>query len=111
MKKIFMLLLLTACFSRSSLMTRETFDGIDLGTSAADVRNEAGDPYAVHFLAGDREEYEYVERVNIGGRMLMEHHYYLTISGGEVVAKRTSTETPPAYNIMYEADPNYPHQN
>lgn len=102
-----LLLLLTACFSRASLMTRETFDNIDLGTTVAQVRTEAGEPYAVYSLSGDKEEYEYIERIKMGNRLVSENHYFLVISNGQVISKRSTSEQPPAYNILYQADPNY----
>jgi hypothetical protein len=102
-----LLLLLTACFSRASLMTRESFDSIDLGTSVTQLRTEAGEPYAIYSLAGDKEEYEYIERINMGNRLVSENHYFLTISNGQVVSKRSTSVQPPAYNILYQTDPNY----
>lgn len=108
MKKIFLLLLLTACFSRPSIMTRESYESIDMGTTIAEVRQESGEPYAVYYLTNNREEYEYIERVNMGGRIIMENHYFLLVVDGQVIGKRSCVEQPPAYNILYEADPNYP---
>lgn len=108
-KALVSLLFLSACFSKGSMMTRETFENIDLGTPANQVVAEAGKPYAVHPLPGDKKEYEYIERIEMGNQILMENHYFLTISEeGQVVSKRIKTEKPPAYNILYEADPNYP---
>lgn len=101
------LLLLTACFSHS-MMTKETFENIDLGTPADQVISDAGKPYAIYSLADSKEEYEYIERINMGNRVVMENHYFLIISNGQVVSKRVKVEQPPAFNILYEADPNYP---
>ncbi len=107
-KGLLALLLLTACFSRPSMMTRETFENIDLGTPTDQIVIEAGKPYAVHTLASGKKEYEYIERINMGNQTIVENHYFLTISEGQVVSKRIKTEEPHPYNIIYEADPNYP---
>lgn len=91
-------------------MTQETFHQIDLGMSIAEVRTLSGEPYSVRTLSGNQEEYEYIERVKMGNQLLMEHHYFLTVSDGQVTSKRVVTQEPPPYKILYEADPNYPNQ-
>lgn len=90
------------------MMTYETFENIDLGTPKDQLVVEAGEPYAIYDLKDGKKEYEYIERINLGNQTVIENHYYLTISEGQVVSKRTKTEQPRPYNILYEADPNYP---
>ena len=103
-----LLVTLSSCFSRTAMMTQENYYSIDLGTPVKALEQQVGTPYAVYHLSNGRLEYEYIERINMGNRLLTENHYFLTISDGKVVSKRFTTEQPPAYDLMYESDPNYP---
>lgn len=103
------LIFLTACFSRTTLMTRETFDSISLGTPISEVVAKAGEPYSIHSKGGGLEEYEYHERLAIDNQFVAEYHYFLKVSQGKVVAKRVVTEKEPAYDLIYQEDPNYPY--
>ncbi len=38
--------------------------------------------------------------------IIEENHYYLRVKNGRIVAKRLNQEIPPAYDLIYEADPN-----
>jgi len=109
---IFLLaMLLTSCFSRSSLMTYETFDTVQIGTPIAVLQPEIGKPYAIHSKDG-MQEYEYVERIDTGGDLLIaENHYFLIVQDGKVVGKYMTREKPPAYNLIYQDEPNYPGYN
>lgn len=110
MRKILILsfLFMCACFSHTSLMTSETFATIELGTPIAEVKETAGEPYAVHRLEGGAEEYEYIERMDLGHELVTENHYYLKVLNGQVVSKRVTREKQPAYDLIYQEDPNYP---
>jgi hypothetical protein len=88
-------------------MTRESFDEIQLGESITEVKAKAGKPYAIHRKGADKEEYEYIERMDMGGEIIYENHYYLMVIDGKVVRKRVKQERPPAYDLIYEDDPNY----
>lgn len=105
---IVMLCLLASCFSRPSLMTMESFDNIQMGSSIQTVEKSVGDPYAVHTKGVGISEYEYVERVRMGNQFIDENHYFLTVVNGQVVGKRISRESRPAYDLIYVEDPNYP---
>lgn len=101
------LLFLTSCFSRSSMMTYETFDQVQVGTSLADLQSQIGQPYAIHHKeSGD--EYEYVERINAGNSIIAENHYFLIVQNGKVIGKYMNRERPPAYDLIYQKEPNYP---
>ncbi|MBI2742701.1 MAG: hypothetical protein HYX48_02150 [Chlamydiales bacterium] len=106
---ILALILLTSCFSRSAIMTRETFDSISLGTPISDVVAKAGEPYAIHSKGGGLEEYEYHERFAVDNQFVSEYHYFLKVSQGKVVSKRVTREKEPAYDLIYQEDPNYPY--
>lgn len=100
------LLLLTSCFARCA-MTRESFDGINLGFSEQQLLDCAGAPYAVHCIC-DGLEYEYVERLSADTELMSENHYFFRVVNGQVVSKYVKVERRPAYDLMYQQDPNYP---
>ncbi len=100
------LLLLSGCFSRSSVMTRESFDGIQVGTPISEIERSAGEPYAVHHKNG-MDEYEYIERVTTGNRLIYENHYTIYVQNGQVVGKSVSQEKVPAFDLIYQDDPNH----
>src|SRR3989304_3438945 len=94
-------LIFGGCFTRPTLMTRESYDEIYLGTPLKEVKERVGTPYQVRSLGGGKEEYEYVERIDIGNRLVMENHYFLILMEGQVISKRFSQQRPPAYDIIY----------
>lgn len=100
-------LVLSGCFSRQTAMTRESFDDIQLGTSIADVTSKVGKPYSVHRTSIEKEEYEYIEKIDLGQELLYENHYYLIVVDGKVVRKQVKQERPPAFDFIYNDDPNY----
>ena len=99
-------LLCCSCFSTSTIMTRQNFDQIQVGTTVADVQAKAGRPFAVYKQGDGTVEYEYIERIPMGEEIIEENHYFLVIQKGVVVGKRFGTEHPPAYDTIYDADPN-----
>lgn len=103
--------LLTGCFSRSAAMTNETYSMIQLGTPIDEVASEVGRPYAIHDKGNSIQEYEYIERIRNDRSLVGENHYFLTIEDGKVTGKRVSRERQPAYNLIYENDPNYDSYN
>lgn len=102
------MVLLTACFSRSSVMTGENFDNIQIGTSIATVEGQVGKPYKIHSKAGNKSEYEYIERIGMGQCLVSENHYFLIVVNGEVIGKYIKTEKSPSYDLIYIEDPNHP---
>ncbi len=108
MKRYLLLLLfLTSCFSRTALMTRESYDSITVGTHIADVQAQIGKPESVRSKGSDIEEYEYVERIRVNLDYTVENNYYLEVLNGIVVGKRMTTQRSPAYDLMYETEPNF----
>ncbi len=112
MKKIGVLLcifsLLMGCFGRSSLMTHECFDAVNLGSTVEELECIAGEPYAVHHLCDGEIEYEYVEKLSATTELMAENHYFFRVVNGHVVSKSIKIEKRPAYDLIYQADPNYP---
>jgi hypothetical protein len=101
------LCLLSACFSRTSMMTNNEFADITLGTPIEEVTKKVGQPYAIYSLGNGVEEYEYIERISIEGNLLLDYHYYLTVQNHQVTGKRYSRERPnPAMKVIEEEDPN-----
>lgn len=98
--------LLSGCFYRCA-MTRESFDGINLGFSEQQLLDCAGEPYAVHCIC-DGLEYEYVERLSADTELMAENHFFFKVVNGQVVSKYMKVERRPAYDLMYQEDPNYP---
>ncbi len=111
LKKLFLLvtvsLFCTGCFSRPSMMTYNTFDQVQIGTPIAELKPQVGRPYAIHHKDGS-EEYEYVERISVGNNLVAENHYFLIVQNGKVIGKYMSRERPPAYDLIYQEEPNYP---
>ncbi len=113
MIKIFLSLLLvsfvfSSCFSKPALMTYTEFDAIQMGTPIAELRSEIGKPYAIHHKEADTEEYEYVERIDAGNSLFAENHYFLIVNEGKIIGKYMTRASPPAYDLIYQEEPNYP---
>jgi hypothetical protein len=108
---IFLLLgaaFLMGCFSRPALMTGMEYDSVQIGSSIAKLQEEIGKPYAIHAKENGRMEYEYIERIDAGNHLIAENHYFLIVEEGKVVGKYMTRERPPAYDLIYQPEPNYP---
>ena len=102
---------LASCFSRPTVMTSGEYDKIQMGTSVSELRSEVGKPYAIHKKDHGVEEYEYIERIDTGNNLVAENHYFLVIKDGKVVGKYMNRERAPAYDLIYQEQPNYPGYN
>lgn len=100
-------IVLLGCFSRSAMMTYTEYDTIQTHTSISQLRIEIGKPYAIHHKNDGTEEYEYIERINSGNNLFAENHYFLIIKDGKVIGKYMTREKPPAYDLIYQEEPNY----
>jgi hypothetical protein len=89
-------------------MTYAEYDQVELGTSIATIKSEVGKPYAIYNRKDGSQEYEYIERIDTGNNLAAENHYYLIVQDGVVVGKYMSRERPPAYDLIYQDEPNYP---
>ena len=99
--------LLASCFSRPPLMTYETYEQIKIGTPVAKIRDEVGKPYAIHHKEDGTDEYEYIERIDAGTNLIAENHYFLIVKDGVVIGKYITRERLPAYDLIYQEEPNY----
>lgn len=107
--RYFIILLIAAgCFSNSRYMSYNTFEGIQLGTPIATVESEVGKPYSIHTNKDRAQEYEYIERLDREKYMQAENHYFLVVQDGAIVRKYMTTQWPPAYDLIYQDQPNYP---
>ena len=99
-----------ACYSNRSLMTADEFADIRLGTPASEVQAEHGPPYAVYSRGGNTDEWEYIERIDVGDRVVTQRHYFIIMTNGKVVGKRSEYITPPPYRPTQTDDP-FPHNS
>ena len=99
-------LVLSGCFSKSAMMSQQTFSDVQVGTPIETIVHENGEPYSIENKNG-MEEYRYVERVTNGNRLVYENHFVLFVKGGIVVAKTVTQEKLPAFDLMYQDDPNH----
>ncbi len=87
-------------------MTRNEFESIEIGTPVTEIVDKYGDPYVIRRCKNGIKIYEYIERIPIGGETIEENKYFLVIQDCEVIAKRYHYELPPAYDEIYDEDPN-----
>jgi len=98
MKYILTFLALAACATGGSNMTMVEFDSVQLGMSTDQVVATAGKPAKISTKEDGTTEYEYVEKITVGGRSVEERHYILTLKGGKVVSKRVKQSSPPGFD-------------
>ncbi len=111
MKKWLLILpLFCACYSNRPLMTADEFASIPIGSTTAQVRQEYGEPYAIYSRGGNTDEWEYIERLDVGAYVVNQRHYFLIITNGKVVGKRTDLQRPPPYLPTQTDDP-FPHNS
>lgn len=99
-------LVLTSCFHRSEVMTQESFATVQVGAPVQNVVQNMGEPYSIHEKNGV-EEYTYIERVTAGNQLIYENHYVLFVQNGVVIGKTLKQEKVPAFDLIYQEDPNH----
>jgi len=99
------LFMLTAC-SHGAIMTRNDFDNIQTGASVSEIVEQYGDPIRIVDYKDGSQGYEYIERLPIGEQTVVENNYFIVVKNGKVIGKRYNNEEPPAYDEVYEEDPN-----
>ncbi len=103
---VFCLVTSVTLFARPAIMTRSTFENIEVGTSLADLEGCIGKPASVCRVDDETEEFKYIERFNVGAELNTENQYFLTVRNGQVIAKRVVYFVPPSYDLIYKEDPN-----
>jgi outer membrane protein assembly factor BamE (lipoprotein component of BamABCDE complex) len=111
-KALLLLLLLAGCASGGHMMTMNTYHDVSIGSTQEEVIATMGKPISTKTLPDGSIQYEYVERIKVGGRNLEERRYHIILKDGKVVSKEMKYGEPPAYKFdSYEmqttqADPN-----
>lgn len=93
------LFIFTSCAAGGKPVSMEAFYEIDLSTTNTEVVACLGKPYAIHRKGDGCVEYEYIERIKIGGRDAEERRYYILIRDGMVISKRVKQSTPLPYGF------------
>lgn len=101
-----MCVVLCGCYSQSAVMTQDTFSSVQVGTTVQSLVKEKGEPYSIRDKNG-MEEYTYIERVTNGNQLIYENHYIFFVKDGIVVGKTTTQERRPAFDLIYQDDPNH----
>lgn len=99
MKRFIALLVLASCSAGGRAVTMDAFYEIDLCTTRPQVVECLGKPYAIHHKGDGCVEYEYIERIKIGGRDAEERRYYILIRDGVVISKRVKQSSPLPYGF------------
>ena len=87
-------------------MTREDYYTISTGISTQELINKYGEPYSITTQKDGTQEYLYIERIPAGDVTAEQNNYILVVKNGQVISKRTKQELPPAYDEIYDDDPN-----
>ncbi len=99
MKRLLPLFFLASCAMGSRVVTMDAFHGIDLSTPTPQVVATLGQPYAIYHKGDGTIEYEYIERIKIGGRDAEERRYYILMRDGVVISKRVKQSSPLPYGF------------
>ncbi len=99
MKKLIPLFLLAACSMSGKPVTMDAFYEVEMAAPTAQVIEVLGQPYATHEKEDGAVEYEYIERIKIGGRDAEERHYFILIKNGRVTSKRVRQSSPLPYGF------------
>ncbi len=86
-------------------MNGPTFETVTLGSSVNSL-DKYGKPISITSLPDGSKEYVYVERMWMGEEVVELTYYYITVKEGKIIAKRSSKTTPPAFDELYDPDPN-----
>ncbi|MBU6383051.1 MAG: hypothetical protein KGQ49_03465 [Verrucomicrobia bacterium] len=99
MKRFLPLFLFVSCAVGGRVVTMDAFYEVDLCTTVPQVVALLGKPYAIYKKGDGCVEYEYIERIKIGGRDAEERRYYIMIRDGVVISKRVKQSSPLPYGF------------
>ncbi len=107
-KKAKIIFLFIVCFSQlTAAMTKVGYNAVEIGDKFDTIEGCAGRPYRICSKGGETYEYEYVEKIVFTDKTnVTVNHYYFIVSNGIIVGKRFKIERSPAYNMIYQEDPN-----
>ena len=104
--KIVLAVAATCVCNAAPLMTRPGFYDIEIGTPVETVIEKYGEPYSIRTNKDGSKDYRYIEKFPVGDETVEQNNYYIVIKNGQVVSKRYNQELPPAYDEIYDDDPN-----
>ena len=99
-------------------MTRKDYENVTIGTPISEVIADYGQPLTINTRPDGSQSYEYVERLPVstatgsttgaypGSTAVVENRYFIIVKDGKVISKRYNFEEPPAYDQIYDEDPN-----
>lgn len=99
------LVMLTSC-AVGSVMTRSDYENITVGTPISEVEQKYGQPITIKKYKDGTQGYQYVERIMMGEETVQQNWYTIIVKNGQVISKKYNYKTPPAYDEIYEQDPN-----
>jgi hypothetical protein len=73
-------------------MTYDDYNRIALGESISNVQVQLGRPYEMNELPGKKQEYVWVERVQIGEKRELFRRFILVVEDEKVVKKRVTEQ-------------------
>jgi len=91
--KLLALLVLCASCSASKYMTYDDYQRVTIGEKISDVQVQLGRPYEVNDLGHEKQQYIYIERIQLGEKRELFRRYILTVEGERVVHKEVKEET------------------
>jgi hypothetical protein len=86
---------MAACASGNRIVTMNTFYDIPIGATKEEIIAKTGDPAVIRKLDDGIIEYEYVERMRVGSRLMQERYYILVLKDNVVISKRVEQRSPP----------------
>ncbi len=92
MKKMLFILLCISCAAGHKIMTEETFAKIENGMKENSVKKIAGKPYEVKNIGDGVYEYQYIERIFSGDRVIEVRKYLILMKNGVVTSKKMTIE-------------------
>lgn len=107
MRWLLLLVVLSSCFSRTMMMTRDNYDSVRVGMTVTELEVQVGKPDFIRSKGSNRQEYEYIERIGMSTYYSVENQYYIEIMDGVVVGKKMLSRRSPAYEFMYQSEPNF----
>lgn len=94
---ILALIFAAGCSSGGGAVTADSFYNVPLGATKPEMIATIGQPYSVKEQPDGTVEYEYIEKITEGARILQERHYIITMKDGKVVSKRMKPSAPAPY--------------
>ena len=74
--------------------------------AAQEVIDKYGEPYSITNKKNGTQEYLYIERIPGAEVTVEQNNYIFVVKNGQVISKRKNQELPPAYDEIYDEDPN-----